>query len=332
MIKANVQNTKFIMLVGLAGSGKSTYATKLCTKINNMYHVSSDNIREELFANRQHQGQNGLVFETCCKKAIEYLKNSNSVVFDATNLRLKNRRNILSNIKTHTKNVKFECHVILTPCDLCIEQDSQREYSVSGDTIKKHRANFQIPFLEEGWNEINLIPPDGYFVGDSSNAITYFCENVHDFTQHNLHHSLTLLQHSTKCSDIMEDLLFDKYEQPIEYGELLKLMRAAFLHDYGKLYSHTVDEKGIWHYKNHAEIGSYMFLENCLRKETDTDINYQKVSERNDLLETLFYINYHMLPFDWKNENTKDKYRNIFGIAKFDNLMLLHKADLMSCK
>ena len=35
-----------------------------------------------------------------------------------------------------------------------------------------------------------------------------------------------------------------------------------------------------------------------------------------------------MLPFDWKSEKTKNKYRQMFGEEKFNNLMLLHEADI----
>ena len=50
----------------------------------------------------------------------------------------------------------------------------------------------------------------------------------------------------------------------------------------------------------------------------------------NILLERAFYIQWHMLPFFLEKGKTINKYKNLFGEEKFNNIMLLHQADLQA--
>ena len=76
------------VLVGLPGSGKSTYANK----IKNAILCSSDKIRKELYKDENIQGDNNKVFRILYNKVKENLKNGNNVVYDATNINSKKRR------------------------------------------------------------------------------------------------------------------------------------------------------------------------------------------------------------------------------------------------
>ena len=51
-----------ILLVGIPGSGKTTYAEKYIEEHNDTIHLSSDKIREELWRNEATQGDNNEVF------------------------------------------------------------------------------------------------------------------------------------------------------------------------------------------------------------------------------------------------------------------------------
>ena len=53
---------KLILLVGIPGSGKTTYAEKYIKKHSDTLHLSSDMIREELWGNEAIQGDNNEVF------------------------------------------------------------------------------------------------------------------------------------------------------------------------------------------------------------------------------------------------------------------------------
>ena len=79
---------KLVMLVGLPGSGKSTYAGKL--KKEGVIIHSSDRVREEL-GDVNDQSKNEEVFRILHKRIKDDLKSGKSVAYDATNLNRKRR-------------------------------------------------------------------------------------------------------------------------------------------------------------------------------------------------------------------------------------------------
>ena len=70
------------LLVGAAGSGKSTWADRHLARTT---IVSSDRMREELTGDPADQSQNYLVFQRCMDRVREELRRGAEVTFDATN-------------------------------------------------------------------------------------------------------------------------------------------------------------------------------------------------------------------------------------------------------
>ena len=86
----------FAMVVGLPGSGKSTY---IKNHFNENLHVhSSDVIREELSGDVNNQKINAQVFETLHKRVKDDLKNRISCFYDATNISWKKRKAFLESL------------------------------------------------------------------------------------------------------------------------------------------------------------------------------------------------------------------------------------------
>jgi len=79
----------FCMLVGLPGSGKTSFALSLKDKYD---IISSDSIRKELYGSERIQENNNKVFEIMRKRAIEALKSGKNVIYDATNMTRKFRK------------------------------------------------------------------------------------------------------------------------------------------------------------------------------------------------------------------------------------------------
>lgn len=50
------------------------------------------------------------------------------------------------------------------------------------------------------------------------------------------------------------------------------------------------------------------------------------------LLDCCFLINYHMMPFNWNTEKTKNKWKNIFGEEKYNMLLRFHECDKARCE
>ena len=79
------------MMVGLPGSGKSTYAKQLSEETNAVI-CSSDTIREELYGDENSQDNNDEVFKILHSRIKENLKNGKNVIYDATNINSKRRK------------------------------------------------------------------------------------------------------------------------------------------------------------------------------------------------------------------------------------------------
>ena len=127
-----------------------------------------------------------------------------------------------------------------------------------------------------------------------------------NFEQKNPHHNKTLDKH---CEHTQE--LFS------EYGYWNACNIGAILHDFGKLYTQTIDDKGIAHYFGHPSVGSYLVLENL------NGCNNEEV-----LLAICFLINYHMMPFGWDSDKTKERWCSRFGDVKYQMLLDFNKCDM----
>lgn len=234
---------KFIMLVGIPGSGKSTHAKSL-SRNKNAIHLSSDNIRAELYGDESIQGNPSEVFEIMHKRTLEALANGDNVIYDATNITRKDRASIMSKIP---KYVKTECHIVWAPIETCVERDSKRERSVGKDVIDKMLKRFQAPYYDEGFNNIEIFRPDDF------DEMGYMCDiAMSNMIPHdNPHHTYSIDRH---CSAAGDYLMHTKnYE----------LIQAVYRHDIGKGYTKSFkDTKGnvteVAHYYQHQCVGAWL--------------------------------------------------------------------------
>ena len=114
-----------ILLVGIPGSGKTTYAKNYIERNANAIHLSSDAIRKELYGDENIQGNPAEVFSLMQKRAVEALNNGCGVLYDATNITRKDRANIIG---ICPKFAKIECHIIWAPIEVCIQRDAERDF------------------------------------------------------------------------------------------------------------------------------------------------------------------------------------------------------------
>jgi predicted kinase len=284
-----------ILLCGIPGSGKSTYAAKYVQDHTNTIHLSSDKIREELWGNEATQGDNNEVFNLMQSRAIEALNNGHSVVYDATNVTRKDRAGIIS---VCPKFVKIECHIIWAPIETCIERDATRERTVGKAVIDKILKRFQAPYYDEGIVEIKVIRPNGF---DSGLYLWDVCDAMripHD----NPHHTLNIYEHCCKA-----------YDYALGYGKddagIVAL--AAMIHDSGKPYSKVfVDSKG-----NPCETAHY-FQHQCISAWISYGLSGDAV------IDIAWLCSVHMDPFF----NTK-YYKQLPTYLK-RQIDLFHEADL----
>lgn len=195
--------TLYIMC-GLSGSGKSTIATQIVNENPNTIIVSSDAIREELTGNYEDQEHNEEVFKIFHDRIRKNLENKKNVIADATNLTMKSRRAIM--MKVNGLNIRKVCVIIPKTFEQCKEDNLHREHPVPEFVLDKQIRKFQIPFKEEGLDEIiihNLL--NDY----ESNDIP----DMRGFDQKNPHHTMDLFEHCKYASRLFST----KYAYPARF-------------------------------------------------------------------------------------------------------------------
>lgn len=143
-----------IVLCGLPGSGKSTYA-KYLTESGHFECVSTDQIRKRFYGNENTQGNSKDVFTTAFFHLQTYGLIKKNCVFDATNITPQARRKVIEKCRPYYDLII--CKYINTPLDICLQRNSQRERVVPKEVILRMHHNFTMPSREEGFDYVDTI-------------------------------------------------------------------------------------------------------------------------------------------------------------------------------
>lgn len=282
---------KLILLCGIPGSGKTFYAEKIKDSYSYIVHLSSDAIRKELYGDESIQGNPSEVFSLMQNRAIEFLNNGYDVIYDATNITRKDRASIIAKCP---KFARIKCHIIWAPIETCIERDAVRERTVGKEVIDRMLKRFQMPYYDEGIDEIEIIKPDNFNYSSYYEDIMTSMQIPHD----NPHHTLDVYNH---C------MFAEKYAAEHNFGLIVR--SAASLHDCGKPYVKSfVNTKGetteTAHYYQHQCTGAWI------------------ACGLTSSINVLWLISTHMAPF------LNEKYYN--NLPSYLKTMVdqLHEADL----
>ncbi len=307
----------FAMVVGLPGSGKSTYI-KECFKTYTVH--SSDAIREELSGDVNNQDINKQVFDLLHKRIKEDLINGKDTIYDATNISWKRRKAFLTELSS-IPCYKC-CYLVATPYEICLERNKSRDRVVPHNVIERMYRNFDIPWYNEGWDNIFISYTESYFK-EYYGRWGQFTVDYLDFPQESKWHTQTLGEHCESTYNYVRSR-----DKELNSCAELETKIAAALHDCGKPFCKTFkDSKGepseFAHYYNHENVGAY------------NSLFYGKGDSADNLLVAAL-IRYHMvLHFfkDWK-QKTIDKYEKEFTEHKwlkeinfYDALKILHEGD-----
>ena len=291
--------SRLIMLVGLAGSGKSTYAKE---NFSNCIILSSDSIREELYGDASIQGDNNKIFNILHSRAVKNLKEGKDIVYDATNLSMKRRMSFLKQIN-HLVDEKC-CYVFITPYEECIHRQTLRERKVPAEVIMHQLKQFQCPDFYEGWDKVELI------IDDTCKKYDKDYYKLNNFNQDNPNHSLTASEHMHKTWDYA----FRQAE-----GDIILEVAAAH-HDIGKYLTKTfVNRKGetteVAHYYGHQNVGAYLLLQKCYDKYMA--LYYMRAA---------ILVQWHMEHYI-RDEKGMEKLYNLLGPRQSHRLKELYKFD-----
>lgn len=309
--------TKLTVLVGLPASGKTTLAKKLAER-DGAIILSSDAIRAELYGDESVQGDPAKVFRIMKERAVRALKEGRDVVYDATNINAKKRTTLLKELRNQVSNLQAECVMVLCPYGICLMRNRERDRVVPEEAIERMLHNFQVPYVNEGWDAIFMENTGGM------SSMIELIDVAEDFDQHNHHHSLSLGKHLKETANAARPLAFVK-------GQQVQLVyQAGLYHDIGKLFTQVFHDKNgnpseDAHYFGHANVSTYYYL--------TSDVAYytkQFLDLDHYLLTIAFLINWHMECYQFKQDKAKfDEWaekRNL-DEAERDMLWILHSAD-----
>lgn len=284
------------LLIGVPGSGKSTYCENYQKEHPNSIWISSDKVRGLLLGNENDQSQNERIFEEMFRRTLDSLNQGYTVLYDATNVVRKRRVELLNKLPAY---VVKEAIVCWAPVELCVERDTNRDRTVGYSVIDKMLKNFQAPYFDEGFDRIYIVRN----VEDYENtyAKTFVRDYLQiDIEQDNFHHRLSLQGHMIAAMNYIRNKGI--VDNQIEL--------AARLHDIGKLktktFQNTKGEKtDTAHYYGHQGYGAWM------------SYGCKDITNR-----VAWLISTHMEPYF----NSK-YYRNLPEFLK-SQINLIHEADV----
>lgn len=302
---------RFIMTIGLPGSGKSTWA-----KYEQYTTVSSDELRNELYGDVNNQNDPSFIFAEARKRIINSLNCGKDTVLDATNINRRQRIQFIKDVKAQMrKNISLEVVAvwIAVPYLECVSRNFKRERTVPEEVIKKMYKNFCPPGYEEGFDKIELYFGDADY---SQYHLEDYLDYADTFDQENQHHTLTLGGHSRKCADYVAS-----------HSDSSLLYDVALLHDCGKPFTASYyNGKGVkgetLHFYQHHCVGAYdivFYLKN---------LGYSD----EEAIRGARLVWWHMRPFmEWRN-NDKAKEKDLASLEKdfVQDFEILHEGDLLA--
>jgi predicted kinase len=150
---------KLIMMIGIPGSGKTTYSKDL-SKEYNAKVISSDKVRQTYVGIKEND-----VFPTVFRLCIEELKENRNVILDATHITPKVRKRTFDALDEF--NVPYEKVAVYvdTPVDVCVRRVEKRnqdpnELFLPLEVITSYGNNIVPPSLSEGFIDIKVIKSD----------------------------------------------------------------------------------------------------------------------------------------------------------------------------
>lgn len=312
----------FTMLIGLPGSGKSCYARDYVATRHGTIIVSSDDIRQELWGDANDQQNPSLVFDVMLNRTIAELKQGHHVIYDATNLVAKTRKNTLLRLR-QILGEELYAEAVLITCSIseCKRRQGDRARKVPNEVIDHMVRQFQTPWYNEGWDVIKIVN-----CGKKQNIDREHWRMLGE-SHDNHHHTRSLEMHCAAAEgEVIRALrassAFSEEEEKV-------LVEAAYHHDLGKHKTKVFkDSRGNpsdeAHYYNHENVGAYLWLSG------DKNDNWSD----EDFLRIALFIRWHMQPYFLHDDNgdyrTKFKEwcsKRNFDRKFYDAICLLHEAD-----
>lgn len=142
------------LMVGLQGSGKSTLAKDM--KDTDSIILEPDAFRLVLTGQAFYKGAEDIVWATVKTVARVFLQQGNSIIVDATGIR-RNTRSMWIALGKEFAGTQIDACLVLTPLDEALSRNSLRNTPVPNDVIERYARQFEMPHLNEGFDNIHVL-------------------------------------------------------------------------------------------------------------------------------------------------------------------------------
>lgn len=141
-------NAEVIIFSGIAGSGKDLFFAK---NYSNLKIISLDDMRRKAKIDYRDTKGNGRIIQEAKEIARHYLRNKISFVWNATNITLQMREQLVDLIEPYKPTVKMI--YIEVPYKKLLSQNSNRDFSIPLSAIEKMIDKLEVP---KEWEAIEL--------------------------------------------------------------------------------------------------------------------------------------------------------------------------------
>lgn len=146
---------KVLILTGLSGSGKSTFARQFCARNPNWLRVNRDDLRRSLlpvplpeywqtWSEREKNRIESIVNELQRTAILDGLARGWHVLIDNTNLKLSYLNEFRKLLNEHVDQVEVSYQLLDMPVAECLQRDKYRDDSVGEDVILKQAEQLAV--------------------------------------------------------------------------------------------------------------------------------------------------------------------------------------------
>lgn len=144
------------MLIGIPGSGKSTWAEKVAAEMPKPVHyISTDEIRETEFGDVADMSHNAAVFAIMKNRLRAALSKGESVILDATLVRKGERLPYIKVAKSYGANVT--AYYLKSDLATALRRNEMRKRTVPPEILQKRYALLEEPTKTEGFDRVVVV-------------------------------------------------------------------------------------------------------------------------------------------------------------------------------
>lgn len=135
------------LIIGVSGSGKSTFAQHVLRRGSPAVYLSSDGLRGVIGSSESDQSVNHIVFKTLFSVVEFLLKSGQSVMVDATSVDKRSRAEFITIARKHGAFIEAYC--VDTPISIAKQRNAGRNRIVPDEAIDRQASKLIWPDMTE---------------------------------------------------------------------------------------------------------------------------------------------------------------------------------------